>query len=140
MGFVKVALFAVAAAGSQDSDECARCTAPQSQCCVQGGDRFAWKNATRCIDPSIDVCVGGHVCPIEQPEVCMADYNNLEAPGDFWCYNATTHACMDKWRYCDHCGHVVCPIGSTPCNGSCMPDGEGFCCGNWPHAKWYRND
>merc|ERR1719201_3148513 len=70
----------------------------------------------------------------------MAGINDSHAAGDFWCYNATTHACMDKFRSCHHCGQVVCEIGSTPCDGSCMPDGEGFCCGLWPGAKWYRND
>jgi len=127
---------------TQDSAECAiTCTGTQSMCCVQEDHYPPVVTATRCIDPSIDVCVTrGRVCPVEAPEICF-QYTYQWPKGFSTCYNPATHVCLQRNFPHEMENNLLCAVGSVTCGNACVDPYTvaqgGLCCGNGYENRWY---
>ena len=72
---------------------CEACSGVESDCCVETKSFPPETAAIRCINPAIDVCSDGFVCPLSKPSICR-QYTCMNSPGDATCFNPETHACI----------------------------------------------
>jgi len=116
------------------SDHCEdQCIGHYSECCSYT-NFIGQVESARCINPSLDTCVSGHVCPLDF-ELCSHDFSHRSGP--FFCFDPSTHQCVGNGR---SDGTLLCKIGQVACGDSCMPEGEGECCGSSNSEKWIRSE
>lgn len=120
----------------QQTPGCEACSGLESDCCVETNRYSPEITALRCINPAIDVCHDGLVCPLSKPSLCW-QYTYSSGSGEATCFNPETHACVkpDNSRS-PFPAHQVCPVQSVVCGGHCWEVNSGVCCG----ATWYRGE